>query len=300
MKKANKRRTELDQIATQLRTMLRRDTLGVIGKGKLLLRSRELHADEHGEWQKWLAKNFDLTYRTALNYMNAAKYVAEYVAHEGKSETVSHFANLSPTVLYHLAEGHFDERVEAAILAEARKRRVDEDAAWAIDEKLAPPDDDAGDANDQEDGNEAPASDPEIEMILDGPPPAVPLPAPNPPLPDFALRDFDQAIATLKRLLTKSSAQFDGTAHTVDDLEKVESFIRAVANPQTVAAAGTHLSRSWHADPRRKYFEFLKSLKPGDFRLELRDLCRAVASLECGCTISVSEESLEEVSGDSC
>jgi len=42
------------------------------------------------------------------------------------------------------------------------------------------------------------------------------------------LRDFDQAIGTLKRLMTKSSAQFDGTTYTIDDLEKVKSFICAV------------------------------------------------------------------------
>jgi hypothetical protein len=55
-----------------------------------------------------------------------------------------------------------------------------------------------------------------------------------------------------------------------------------------------------HANPRRKYFEFLKLLKPGDFRLELVYLCRAVASLDRGCTISITEESPEEVSSDSC
>jgi hypothetical protein len=235
MKKAKKtkvpqRRSELDRIAGQLRTMLRRDTISVIEKGKLLLRSRELLADEHGEWQAWLAKNFDLTYRTALNYMNAA----EYVARKGKSETVSHFANLSPTVLYHLAAGHFDERVEAAILAEACERRVDEDAMWAICERLAPPDDnDTEDADDQEDGDEdhhhgGDEKDAESEAILDGPPPAVPPTAPNPPPTDFALRDFDQAIGALKRLRTKPSTQFARTIHSADDLEGVESFIHAV------------------------------------------------------------------------
>ena len=62
MKKAKKtkvpqRPTELDRIATQLRAMLRRDTVSVIEKGKLLLRSRELLADEHGEWMPWLEEN---------------------------------------------------------------------------------------------------------------------------------------------------------------------------------------------------------------------------------------------------
>ena len=48
------------------------------------------------------------------------------------------------------------------------------------------------------------------------------------PPTNFALRDFDQAVATLKRLLTKPSAQFASTTHSADDLENVGSFIRAV------------------------------------------------------------------------
>jgi len=222
--KVPQRPTELDRIAAKLRTMLRRDTTSIIEKGKLLLRSRELLANEHGDWQDWLEKNFDLSIRTAQRYAATAEYVAR------KSDTVSDFANLSPTVLYRLAEGDFDERVEAAILAEARERRVDEDAMWAICEKFEPPDDDdADDADDQEDGDETAAvEDPESAAILDGPPPEVPPPAPNPPPTDFALRDFDEAISTLNRLKTKPSAQFAKTSHSADDLESVEQFIHAV------------------------------------------------------------------------
>jgi hypothetical protein len=232
-KKVPQRPTELDRIAAQLRTMLRRDTTSIIEKGKLLRRSRELLADDKG-WQEWLAENFDLSYRTAHRYESAAEYV------ERKSDTVSHFANLSPTVLYRLAEGHFDERVEAAILAEARKRRIDEDAMWAIKDKVEPDDDDEaddqrdGDEDDDEDGDEdhhdsGDERDAESEAILDrGADPAVPPPAPNPPPPDFALRDFDQAISALNRLKTKPSTQFAQTIHSADDLESVEDFIHAV------------------------------------------------------------------------
>jgi hypothetical protein len=56
----------------------------------------------------------------------------------------------------------------------------------------------------------------------------VPPPAPIPPPPDFALRDFDQAISKLKRLMTKLPAQFASSSHSADDLEQVECFIRAV------------------------------------------------------------------------
>jgi hypothetical protein len=231
MKKAKtKRRTALDRASARLRTALRRETINIVEIGKILIEIRDEHL-EHGEWQSWLAENFDLPYRTAIRYVNAA----EYVARKGKSATVA-LSNLSPSVLYRLAEGQLDEQEEAAILAEARKRRVDEDAMWAICESLAPPADDAADAGrarghgggGDDDAESAP--DPEIEAVLDGPPPAVPPPAPNPPPTDFALRDFDAAISTLKRLMTKSATQFARTIHSADVLESVESFIHAVSD----------------------------------------------------------------------
>jgi hypothetical protein len=242
--KAPQRRTELDRIATQLRTMLRRDTASIIAQGKLLRRSRELLADEHGQWMPWLAENFDMSYRTAVRYVAAA----EYVTRKGKSDTVANFANLAPTVLYRLAEGDYTEQVEAEILAQAKTKRIDDDRAWAICEALEPPDgddDDADDdADDDEDGGEDEAAgDAEIGAILDGPPPAVPPSAPNLAPPDFALRDFDQTITTLKRLQTKPSAQFASTMHSADDLEGVECFIRAVAK------ATNRQSEKLHAAP---------------------------------------------------
>ena len=179
-KKAPRRKiTELDRIAARVRTALRSRTKNVIEIGNLLIKSRE-HL-EHGEWQPWLAENFDLSYRTALRYVSAAEYVA-------KSDTVADFANLSPTALYELAEGLYNEQEEAAILAATRERRVAEDAVWAICEALVPPDDDrddaADDGDDHDDGDDgaelAAAEEEEIAAILDGPPTAVPPPAPIP------------------------------------------------------------------------------------------------------------------------
>ena len=168
---------------------------------------------------------------------------AKYVARKGKSDTVSDFANLSAGVLYPLAEGRYTAEQEAAILTKAKSGdRVDLDAAQAICNALDPPDyddvdEDAGDrASGSDDAGDDDGSkggradeDAEINAILDGPPPAVSPPVPITP-PNFALRDFDQAIGVLKRLLTKSSAQFAGSVHSREDLEKVESFIRAVAD----------------------------------------------------------------------
>lgn len=117
-------------------------------------------------------------------------------------------------------------------MAATRERRVDQDAAAAICDALAPPDDD--DVDDQKDGGDesgedaTAAEDPEIAAMLDGPPPPVPPPAPIPPPPDFALRDFDDAISKLKRLMTKPSAQFACTIHSANELVTIEDFIRSV------------------------------------------------------------------------
>jgi hypothetical protein len=242
MKKAKKtkvlrRRSELDRLAAQVRKVLRRTTRDAIEIGNLLIKSRKYL--EHGEWMPWLAENFDLSYRTAVNYCDAAEYVAQKC-------NVADFTNLSSSVLYWLAAGHYSAEEEAAILAATREGRVDETRVAAICDALAPPDDDAADddreADGDDDAKEAPPDpeiDPEIEAILDGPPPPVPPPAPLPPPPDFALRDFDQAISVLKRLMTKSSVQFASTIHSANDLETVEAFIHAVTKAKAALLDAT-------------------------------------------------------------
>ena len=108
MTRAPRNVTALDRIAAKLRTALHRETTNIVEIGNLLIESRK-HL-KHGRWQKWLAENFDLGYHTARNYESAA----EYVARKSKSETVLHFENLSPTVLYRLARG-FDTRATPRI-----------------------------------------------------------------------------------------------------------------------------------------------------------------------------------------
>jgi hypothetical protein len=224
--KARQRGSELDRIAAKLRTVLRRETSDVVLAGQLLIESRK-HL-EHGEWQDWLAENFDLSYRTALRYVSATEYVDRQKCH------VSLFANLAPTVLYRLADGGFTEQEEAEILAQAKAgKRIDHDRAWGICERLAPPPTDSDDDVDDDDddtGESVTAEDPDIAAILDGPPPAVPPPAQIAAPPDYAVRTFDQAVTALKQLMTKPAAQFVSTIHRADDLENVEGFIRAVAD----------------------------------------------------------------------
>src|SRR5262249_21776298 len=154
--------TELERIAARVHTALRSQTKNVIEIGKLLIESRK-HL-EHGEWQSWLAENFDLSYHTARNYVTAAEYVAR------RKLNGSIFGNLAPTVLYRLAEGDYSEQEEAEFLAQAKAgKRIDQDAARAIAEaiceKLAPADEDDDDDQDQEDSGDE--KDAESEAILD-------------------------------------------------------------------------------------------------------------------------------------
>jgi hypothetical protein len=228
MKKPPKvRETALDRLTAQLHMILRRETTDVIAIGKLLVKSRK-HLP-HGEWLPWLARNFDLSYRSAMNYCDAA----EYADRKSKSATVADLRNVSPTLLYALAAGRYDVEEEAAILAATRKGRVDLTRATAIRDKLAPKElkieiDLSDEIAEAAEALKA-VEDAEIDAILDGPPPAVPPPAPN-VTPDVALRTFDTAIGMLKQVMTKPPTRFADTIHADNDLQNVESFLRAVAN----------------------------------------------------------------------
>jgi hypothetical protein len=129
--KAPTRKTPLDRLTAQIHMVLRRRTRDVIAIGNLLIEAHKHLA--HGEWQGWLVENFDLSYSSVINYMNAAGYVTR------KTPTVADFNALSPRVLYALADGKFDEEQEAAILAATRKGRVDQTRASAICAALEPP-----------------------------------------------------------------------------------------------------------------------------------------------------------------
>jgi hypothetical protein len=53
----------------------------------------------------------------------------------------------------------------------------------------------------------------------------VPPPTPDPEPTNFALRNFNEAVASLKVLSTKPLTTFDHTPFSADDLEKIEHFI---------------------------------------------------------------------------
>ena len=67
---------------------------------------------DHGTFGRWLDAEFEMTHRTAQNYMNAAGLV------DGKGEIVSH---LPPAVLYRLAAPSIPETVRDNVIARLRK-----------------------------------------------------------------------------------------------------------------------------------------------------------------------------------
>lgn len=235
MKKPNKSKA-LDGLAAKLRTALERETTNIIEIGDILIESRKLLANEHGEWLPWLEQNFDLSERTAQRYMSAAEYAARQIRHG-----VSYLGNVAPTMLYDLAAGRYGAEQEAAILAATSEGRVDQTRAYDICDALEPKDfEDDEDLEEPKSFEEiieaaeakaaaaTAAEDAETEAIFYGP---SPLPPPEPSAsPDVMVRTFDQAITALMQVMTKPTARFAGTVHTANDLQNVEDFIRTVAD----------------------------------------------------------------------
>ncbi len=106
---------ELQAVTSRIKDRLTRQVRDIIEIGRDLI---EVKAKlQHGQFESWLAQEFDLTDRTAQNYMRAAEYMAD------KSETVSF---LTPASIYLLSapsapEGVYEkvvERLEKGLRAE--------------------------------------------------------------------------------------------------------------------------------------------------------------------------------------
>src|SRR5262249_7876802 len=106
------------------------------------------------------------------------------------------------------------------------------------------------------------------------------------------------SVAEVGKAIAASSADNQPSAATDQDQDQAQSGdpeMDAIvakraeytidSEPRTVAAAGTQR----RVNPRGKYIAFLKLMKPGDFRLELLDLCREVAELDRGWAISLED-----------
>jgi hypothetical protein len=118
----------LEYWTPKLRAALGRQTKSIVEIGDILRKCREVA--EHGTFLLWLHDNFDLGQASAYNYIHASEYA------ELKAE-VTTVVNLSPTVLYKLAEGRFSSEEEREIQKASRTDRVDMERAEAICKELA-------------------------------------------------------------------------------------------------------------------------------------------------------------------
>jgi hypothetical protein len=114
---------ELDQIIGQVRSLLRRSAEDIVEIGRQLLRAKELLA--HGDFGPWLKHEFEMSERSAQNFMNVARRFGD------KSEMV---ADLKPGILYLLAAPSTPQTVIDRVLS-GKVPAVAQEVDAAIDEE---------------------------------------------------------------------------------------------------------------------------------------------------------------------
>ena len=105
----------LAEHAAAIRRLRRRVIGNVIEIGRRLCECKPLVG--HGNWLSWLKREFDLSERTARNYMEAHKFV------ERTSANVADL-RIELTTLYLIAAPGVPDEVRAEVLSEAAARRV--------------------------------------------------------------------------------------------------------------------------------------------------------------------------------
>jgi hypothetical protein len=111
-KPAQPQADELAVIADRIRGRIRRTTADIIATGNDLLTVKAKL--EHGEFITWIDREFQMTDRTARNYMQAAEWAL------GKSETVS---VLPPATVYKLSSPSTPETIKAEVIADLEAGR---------------------------------------------------------------------------------------------------------------------------------------------------------------------------------
>jgi hypothetical protein len=227
-------RRDIALITTELQAALKRETADIIVIGGLLIEAQEQL--DHGKWLPWLRENFGSTTQTAENYMAAARFAAKF-------KTVLNL-KLRPTALYLLGrerdnpDGLYSRKAIAAILKAAETEWINAERAREIAMSLLPPPPEpepTGEIETELAAREAEraaaerAAQSEIDDILDGPPPELP-PAPETTDHDVILPPFDSAVATLAQLQTKPLTSFRATAHRLDKIKAVITFLQQVAD----------------------------------------------------------------------
>jgi hypothetical protein len=259
-------RRSLEVIANEIHKHERVDMFVV---GDLLLEARE--GCEHGEWNPWLYENFEWSEVTAAHYMNAARVVAQIQKFKDLKLAKTTFYLLDPNdeALLEICEalvrrgalkkqlkpavaeevidlvrlrrkhGDFPDATLLAldrgygvnddkIIAALKKKKPTTEAAVdklvaSIEKAAAASESDDGGAEEEAAEEEAAEEEAAEEEAAE---------APDEP-PSLASRDFDTAISTLRRLMTKPAAQFAGSVVSAGDLEHVADFVRAVAKALT-------------------------------------------------------------------
>jgi Protein of unknown function (DUF3102) len=229
----DKPRRDINAIASELQSTLKREAATVIDIGNLLLEAHE-QLEHSGKWLLWLEANFGSSQRTAYNYMNAARFAVRFA-------TVANL-KLKPPVLYLLGGGTIPTDEIEAILKVAETEWVDLERANQIidsihkkrlsettEERAERPHDTAEErAKELQELNDraaaAAAERSEIDDILDGPSPVLPSPAEPKPV-TVELKAFDEAVSTLLRLYTKPMHSFLGTTHDQKALSAVAEFM---------------------------------------------------------------------------
>lgn len=101
--------------AAVIRRLQRRVIADVVEIGRRLCECKPLVG--HGHWLPWLKREFDLSERTARNFINAYKLV------EGKPETVADL-RIDVSALYLLARPSVPEEIRVEVLREAALRPI--------------------------------------------------------------------------------------------------------------------------------------------------------------------------------
>ncbi|MGA7430212.1 MAG: DUF3102 domain-containing protein [Xanthobacteraceae bacterium] len=105
----------LAEHAAVIRRLQRRVIADVVEIGRRLCECKPLVG--HGHWLPWLKREFDLSERTARNFINAYKLV------EGKPETVADL-RIEVSAFYLIARPSVPEEIRVEVLREAALRPV--------------------------------------------------------------------------------------------------------------------------------------------------------------------------------
>jgi hypothetical protein len=254
-----KARSNLDQIADQIRACLKRQVSDVILIGDLLQEVKDKHL-KHGEFLPWLKQEFELSESTAQNFMAASTFAKSEAVEEAleKCGKSLQFADLKIRVsaLYFLAKSELEPSDELiAVFQEAKEKWVGHSRAmeiiWEVQsdknekradeqrarekaeyEKEEHDERCSCDFCNEKRGGPPEESEQDEDQSEDadpspGPPPPAPLSAPT-PLEESLTDQFVSTIQKLKKLSTKPAANFVGSPVPVSDLETVVDFLGEV------------------------------------------------------------------------